>query len=190
MLDAAVEAVEGDIVAGDVASPAPVGPAAADESQADVVAMAAAAPLDEAAGPADAVLGRRGRALVTYHVPGGSISYYQSKNAFEAVCDHPHHGRCVVTRTAKARVGGSGPGGRGGRPVGFLAAWLRAGEALPDKASHWNRECMDRPWAERQALREQIGQTAAGLVLLNCERPLAEGEPAEAHDLDAYLPTR
>ena len=135
------------------------------------VALAAAAP--------------RGSAEVTYHVPGGTIAYYRSKQAFQAVCDNAAHGRCVLTRTSRGRAAGPDGAQRGGRPIGFLAAWLSAGENCATKAEHWVR--LDNGHADRLALRQQIAQTPEGVRLMSFERPLADGEEVEPLDLRGLL---
>lgn len=134
---------------------------------------------------------RRG-AIVTMHVPGGSISFYASKGAFEAVCENRLHGRCVLTRTNASKRARHDAGGVaiGGRPVAFLAAWLGAGQDLPTKEAHWSADAMERPLAERQELRRTIGGIASGRTLLACERPLLDGEPEEAPSLAPYLGSR
>ena len=119
-----------------------------------------------------------GRATVTYHVPGGSISYYASKSAFEAVCEVREHGRCVVTRTRNARITDADGRQYGGRPVGMLAAWLARGHECTSKEDHWAQR-FTAPAQERLALRERIRQTLAGELLLSCERPRQDGEEEE-----------
>lgn len=131
--------------------------------------------------------GRRRGAEVKNHVYGGSVSYYPSKNAFEAVCADPEQGRCVLTRTAKGKAGGGGNIPRGGRPIGFLAAWLSAGQDCATKEGHWKRERLERRHAERSALRRLIAETPDGVRLLSYERPQAPGEDAEPADLRGLL---
>lgn len=126
-------------------------------------------------------------AEVTYIVPGGTISYYSSKRAFEAVCCERAHGRCVLTRTARGKSAAAGRFSAGGRPVGFLAAWLGEGADAPDKATHWLPEKFSTPHAARLALRRQIAATPDGRRLLSFERPAAEGEGDEPETLDGVL---
>lgn len=132
--------------------------------------------------------GARSKATVVYHVYGGAIAYYPSKVAFEAVCNHPGHGRCVVTRTARGKPGRGGLPPMGGRPVGFLAGWLRAGQDLPDKTAHWRRCAFERSHEERMALRNTIASTPDGRRLLSFERPAADGEGAEPATVAPLLP--
>lgn len=145
---------------------------------------AATAPLVEEAPPPPAVVvhrgagkGARSSATVTFICPGGSVSFYNSKHAFEAVCDNRSHGRCVATRSCSGRGTGEGGFPRSGRPVGFLAAWLGAGQGVETKADHWR--LFDQPLAERVRVRGCIADTPSGRQLLACERPRAEGEPDE-----------
>lgn len=131
---------------------------------------------------------RRSGATATLQCWGGSISYYPSKGAFEAVCDRAGHGKCVLTRTARSKRNSSGAAVSGGRPVGFLAAWLNHGPNCATKAEHWAHASLDRPFAERSQLRREIeacGET--GRTLLGCERPAGEGESAEPLSLHGYL---
>jgi hypothetical protein len=71
----------------------------------------------------------------------------------------------------------------GGRPVGFMAAWVAAGAVCEDKESHWQtiREIED-DLASRTASREMIAGMDGGPALLAGERASAtEGirsEPA------------
>lgn len=161
-----------------------------DERCAIAQRLAAADPI--AAGSADDPPGAaapRAGATVTFHVStAGSISYYPSKGAFEAVCLNKAHGRCVLTRTARAKRDRAGRMVKGGRPVGWMAAWLLAGEDQPDKESHWLAENFRRPFAERAELRRQIGGLPSGRLLLAQERPCVEGEGPEPEDLCDYLP--
>lgn len=131
--------------------------------------------------------GNRRGAEVTYYVPGGSISFYRSKNAFEAVCDHPAHGRCVLTRTARGKAAGGEGIPRGGRPVGFLAAWLSAGADCATKADHWQPERLRNVQADRLALRQRIAETPEGARLLTYERAQSAGEEVEPSDLRGLL---
>lgn len=137
--------------------------------------------------PIHAARPRRG-ATVTLHMPGGSVSHYASKSAFEAVCDRPGHGRCVLTRTCKARGLTAEGWPKGGRPVGFLSAWLAAGEEAPTKEDHWREVCLQRSLQARQELRATIaGCGESGTLLLSCERPLAANEPPEPPTLEGYI---
>lgn len=140
--------------------------------------------------PAPCAGGARSRtgAAVTLQVPGGSISFYPSKNAFEAVCEHRGHGRCVLTRTRNPKRNTGALGAAGGRPVGLMAAWLGCGEGLPTKDAHWKQEALERPLAERASVRAQIEACGdSGRHLLSFERPLESGEPVEPVTLEGYF---
>ena len=67
---------------------------------------------------APAVRGIIGISEATFYVHGGKISYYPSKNSFEAVCGNKDHKRCVLTRTSKGRAA------RGGKVVAGEAMWF------------------------------------------------------------------
>lgn len=136
--------------------------------------------------PVRASANRRG-ATVTMQVEGGSISYYPSKQAFEAVCEVRGHGRCVLTRTCKGKFNAEAGRVVGGRPCGFLAAWLAQGPGVATKAAHWAPELLARPLEERASVREQIRTSGeAGPMLLGAERPQEAGEPAEPVTLQGY----
>lgn len=129
--------------------------------------------------------GARKGAEVTMYVPGGSISFYSSKMAFEAVCDNPAHGRCVVTRTCRGKKKAGDAFARGGRPLGFLGAWLGAGEACATKTDHWLQ--FDRPLDERTLVRQRMLEVASGKTLASHERPREVGEPEEPESLAGYM---
>lgn len=186
MLAEVLDGAERSAAEESIAAPAPQGGAANAEGNeaagsAEGAAEAVAPPIGMAAGP------QRKGAIVTMHVIGGSISYYPSKNSFEAVCDNRDHGRCVLTRTRRGKPNPAGGAPLGGRPVGFLAAWLGAGPGAPSKAEHWAQSALDRPLAERQRLRSDMATMGSGRTLLDNERPAEEGEPAEPEDLRPYI---
>lgn len=181
------------ISAADLVSEEGGGDGSAEQPAAAAAASAATPPPDAAAVAQEAPDQARERhagaprkgADVTMHCPGGSISYYQSKQAFEAVCDNPAHGRCVATRTCRAK--GMNPDGfsRGGRPVGFLAAWLAAGEGVGSKPEHW--QLFETSAEVRLQSRRRVAEVASGRTLLGRERPLEPGEPEEPTSLAGYL---
>lgn len=166
---------------GEPAASASVAPPAPQEHAPPPPALAA-----PAAAPGEGARGGRARrsAAATCHVIGGSVSFYHSKMSFEAVCDNRLHGRCVATRGVRPQGLVDGVP-RAGRPVGFLAAWLEAGESAATKADHWR--LFDQPLARRQELRAEIGRTEAGAVLLRCERERVEGEPEEPVSISGYM---
>lgn len=132
--------------------------------------------------------GRRLGATVTLQCPGGSISHYPSKQAFEAVCCNKAHGRCVATRTQRGKRKGADGWPATGRPCGFLAAWLAAGESLATKEEHWAPGVLAQPLAVRVDLRRQIAESGeAGRLLLQQERAKEPAEPEEPESLAGYL---
>ena len=156
---------------------------------ADVADLVAEQPV---AGPAPSPSGLRaprGAAaqVISAHVPGGRISWYASKNAFEAVCSNRRHGKCVMTRTAAGSAGSSTTPSVGGRPCGFLAAWLANSEHTVTKASHWGIDCQLSPLDVRAAARERLKALPNGTELLSMERPTSAGEPEETPDDYIYM---
>lgn len=120
-------------------------------------------------------LGPRGNADITVWVEGGRISFYSSKNSFEAVCGNPSHklfSRCVRTCGVTSNALCSG------RPIGLLAAWL-ANNAQPDKARHWAANVLSPSLAERQIRRTMLALGDDAAELFAKERQLDLGEPDE-----------
>ena len=106
-------------------------------------------------------------------VEGGRIVYNAKKNDLIAECRSPGHEKCRKHRTCK-------PGVREqqGRPIGFLAAWLKRRAGFHTHVTHlqvgWiSKEDRD---AARAAF-EAMGPDA--LALLQYERPLRPGEGRE-----------
>lgn len=139
-----------------------------------------------------ALPGRRGGSTVILQCPGGSVAFYGARHSFEAVCQHPGHGRCVLTRTCKGKRNATAEGGIvGGRPVAFLASWLAYGEGVATKDEHWAEAAFDQPREERARLRAAIRDSGeSGALLLGCERPLEAGEPEEPATLVGYWSAR
>lgn len=167
------------------------GPGSADAGDTGEVAPAAPPLAGDAPPPpppaADQPAGVRGAATVTFLCPGGSVSFYPSKGSFQAICEHPGHNRCVLTRTCKSH--GFTPDGlpKGGRPIGFLVAWLAAGETMGTKAEHWSPAALRQDAGARAAMRRAVAESGvAGRLLLSCERPAVDGEPAEPPTLHGY----
>ena len=81
--------------------------------------------------------GKRGRPLAQCAVPGGIIGFY-ANGKFQATCRIEGHHACILTRQGFSAAGKGGDY-RGGRPLGFMAAWLFHGieSHKPDKAEHW-----------------------------------------------------
>eukprot|EP00971_Amphidinium_carterae_P206035 4088861-Amphidinium_carterae.3 len=71
----------------------------------------------------------------------GKITYYPHRQIFEAVCVHPDHNAdgatCKMSRTSKGKQTKAGM--QGGRPCGFLLAWLKWGSELHFKQQHWDK---------------------------------------------------
>ena len=184
---------EGGIL--DDAPPAPV-PEAEPEVAAeapDAVAEAEEPPEAEPAPPPlpppalpDGVAERRPRkgARATLWFFSGTISYYDSKNAFEAVCSK--HKQCVATRTNRSKAVGADGLPLRGRPVGVLAEWLRLAPNFGTKEEHWLH--FDNAMADRSAARAQVAESESGRDLLACERERVDGEPEEPIDIGGYLP--
>lgn len=131
--------------------------------------------------------GPRSKAAATVHIHEGRISYYPSKKSFEAVCGNADHGKCVLTRRNTASAAGSRSAPRGGRPLGFLCAWLSESHQ-PDKAAHWNFHALESLGHEdRLVHRTMLWAAEGGPELVSFERDLAAGEAEEPLTLDGYL---
>lgn len=165
-------------------APAPCGRLAGSSREPAPPPPAPIAPRGAEASRGPGVGPRRG-ADVTMQCPGGSISFYAKKMAFEAVCDNAAHMRCVATRTCRARAAAGGGPPRGGRPVGFLAAWLSAGQDVATKEEHW--QLFNSSVADRLNFRREISKVESGRLLLSRERPCEAGEPEEPVSLDGYI---
>lgn len=155
--------------------------------QAAVVEEAPPPPPPRPSSSREGVAPRRG-AAITVQCEGGSISYYASKSAFEAVCENKSHGRCVMTRTCRgkaASVEGGAP--KGGRLVGMLAAWLGHSASCGTKGEHWAASCVQNAYEDRLALRTHLEEFESGRTLASFERPKVAGEGPEPLVLDGYL---
>lgn len=131
--------------------------------------------------------GSRSRGEATVNFPMGRITFYESKGVFEAVCRNPLHGKCVLTRTSRCRAGTEGSETPlGGRPLGFLAAWLLKAE-VGSKAEHWEPERMHNTLEERQAGRQVIRDAENGEALFAKERARGATEPEEPVYLDGLV---
>ena len=71
------------------------------------------------------------------------------------------HAKCQMTRTVKARRWKEGVP-CGGRPLGFLAAWLQMGVGAP-RAAHWDRDA----WKEK--LTWEVRDEARKFVMGACD---------------------
>ena len=134
--------------------------------------------------------GPRGAPDVSLAVEGGVIAFYASKQAFQATCDNPLHGRCVLTRSKEATGALSADGHpKGGRPLGQLLGWL-AGNACGSKAEHWSHDAQDPPRDERRVRRVLLQDSEEGLTLLSKERDQAPGEDLEPLECLIFKATR
>eukprot|EP00971_Amphidinium_carterae_P314108 6243454-Amphidinium_carterae.1 len=99
---------------------------------------------------------------------GGRLSFYDSKQLFEAQCPNKAHGKCTLSRTCNGRRAKGKPHLVGGRPVDFMALWLEKAFDCPDKASHWSlgAECFSQE--ARRAMRAQVATMAGGSEFLHC----------------------
>jgi hypothetical protein len=118
-------------------------------------------------------------------VRGGVISYYSSKNTFEAKCNNPAHGSCVLSRKGSSASSSSTASIKGGRPLGILMAWLSVNDCAT-KEEHWQRENLYRPLLERQFERYEAMCMPGGLELAAFERDKLPGEDSEPEDLTGY----
>ena len=121
-------------------------------------------PPDAAPGPR--ALAGRGRAAAVVEADGGWIAFYESKNAFQAVCTNPFHGDCKLTRgaTRKAHMRG--------RPCGMLRWWLDIGAACDSKQEHMDLVAtLAADWDDRNSARARIRAHPDGPALLAFERP-------------------
>jgi hypothetical protein len=100
-----------------------------------------------------ALRGRPGRAIATCRLRGGAISYYRNGN-YEAVCSHPDHGRCRMTRAGNQARGHDNYAK--GRPLGLLAAWLDFGQHCNDQAEHRDEVAMMFTQGLRLAARREL----------------------------------
>eukprot|EP00971_Amphidinium_carterae_P344747 6485336-Amphidinium_carterae.1 len=158
-----------------------------------VVPVAAPSEVPSPAGRSTAIRGVSSTAAATWIGPNGRISFYLSKQAFEAVCTNPSHSfpghRCVLTRGNKSKAV-KGARRAGGRPLGFLVAWLKSSTCFPTKADHRNVANMQFSLADRQAGRGHLMTSAVGVALAAYERAHDEnidGADLEPASLAGYL---
>jgi hypothetical protein len=145
--------------------------------------------------------GRRGKRILIggearFEFEGGSITYYASKNCFEAHCGNTEHGRCVLTRHGQRLADDEAPlrfskttkKPIGGRPLGFLMAWLSASHDCT-RDEHWSRGLCDFDLDTRVLLRAELSLSDVGQALSGYERPKDDGsgEQSEPETLEGYL---
>ena len=106
---------------------------------------------------------------------GGTISFYESKDCFEAKCHNPYHGKCVLTRgpTQRARMQGI--------PLAMMAVWLQRGRDCATKQDHFSMvEEIEWDFGTRLAPRGALRESPDFAGLLAQERrDLEEGEAEE-----------
>ena len=146
------------------------------EQQPEDLQGAAAAAASSSQGVGRVLQGHDGKLAVD----GGTISFYPSKNVFEAHCNNPLQGTCVLTRsgfgpatTARRRAKGAG------RPLGLLSSWLAAGVACGSKAEHWQEEHTKPDYEIRLVSRLVLESLPGAGELLSHERPLEDEEDEE-----------
>eukprot|EP00971_Amphidinium_carterae_P126601 2508399-Amphidinium_carterae.3 len=119
------------------------------------------------------------------HFPHGRLSYHESKAGFEAV--RTQHANCNLSRVAYPKKGRrDGTLARGGRPCGFMAAWL-SDTRWSTKAEHKLSSTLHSySQATRLSARRDLGMSEAGQHLLSLERTKADAESSEPETLDGY----
>ena len=101
----------------------------------------------------------------------GWIAFYKNRNRFEARC--PFHKNCCRERTANA----SKKHLTQGRPLGWLFAWLRAGEFCSAEEHVDTKEAAGhRSHIERLVAREDLGTYDGAAELFAHERHIRPGE--------------
>eukprot|EP00971_Amphidinium_carterae_P333415 6468159-Amphidinium_carterae.8 len=136
--------------------------------------------------------GQRGvvsKADCTYFCDGGRISYYTSKDCFEAFCDRSSHGTtCTLTRTRKGRMRQGVETSIAGRPLGLLLAWLQRGANCHCKEEHKCPSVLAGCTYEmRASARAEMMQSSVGRELSSYERGKHEEETDEPLELTANL---
>jgi hypothetical protein len=126
-------------------------------------------------------------------IEGGRICSYPSKNCFEAHCGNPDHWRCVLTRgngyrhLGAASSSGLAPLKKGGRPLGFLVAWLSK-SFVATRAQHWSLDVMMSDHILRSIGRLTLTDSLDGQNLATRERRKDLGEESEPESLGGYEP--
>jgi len=130
----------------------------------------------------------RGKAVATAEWEFGKLQFYASNNgSFQATCKNPAHGKCVLTRSARAVARASNDLiVRGGRPCGFLLAWLQSA-GVAAKEEHWAPANLETSLDARLAARLELEETPEGREFLSHERPQVGDEPAEPETLQGLL---
>ena len=119
------------------------------------------------------------------------MAFYSSKGVYEAMCNNIAHGRrCVLTRSNQAYAASSSHVGppRGGRPIGFLMAWLFNGH-VPSRVDLAS-ESMTIDQDLRMLCGAQLRGHPDGEGLLIRQRIRVPGEPHEPLDVMEYVRSR
>ena len=146
--------------------------AAASSSGAELLGAVAAEPA------APRLSGPRGAHLSSVQVGHGSIKFYEKLNCFVAECTCPGHGRRRLTRKSIAHSHTSRSAQ--GRPLGLLAAWLKAASTYSSQADHSNPfVACSFSLAERASSRRELRSQPGYAALATCERPSRGGEGEE-----------
>ena len=140
----------------------------------------------------DHIPGAKGTYNAAVLVEGhGYILHYPAIPAFIAYCTVRHadgstHGRCIKQCSSER---GRGKKKHGGRPLGFLMAWLGCNkhDDCKTKAAHWDWANLPLSFASRKACRQILKGTAQGRELLSKERPQGTDPDSEPEDLESYL---
>ena len=134
----------------------------------------AAAPNEPAPPVAAAIVpGLRQPAEASVTLPGGGkLVYHHTRQAVEAHCPNPSHGKCVLTRTVVGRQHRGSETTVAGRPLGFLYSWLKASDAT--KEEHWSKTMWRTVFTEehRRNSRAELRRLPGALSLFEWERVL------------------
>lgn len=132
--------------------------------------------------------GAKGSRDLMVQAYGGTIVHYNTTAEFVATCPNPGHGRCVLSR----KSWNPEPGAiqkAGGRPLGFLVAWLACAAETATKEEHWSFRMLPlMSQAVRVASRLHLqSEVEGGREMAAFERPLADDEPEEPETLHGYI---
>ena len=116
---------------------------------------------------------------IVVEMEGGNISYYPHSKYFIAHCKCGH-GQCDKRMKSWADAGFSAAAPTGGRPLGYLAAFLLIGTRTASKDEHWLPENLDISLEDRIEGRRILGLRPNAVDLFRKERQPFPGEPEEA----------
>eukprot|EP00971_Amphidinium_carterae_P291983 5796253-Amphidinium_carterae.3 len=179
-----IEAIPDDVIA-EPLGPSAIASSSAASTHAPIVLTSAHS--DPAAVRSTPVRGVVASASAGIVCPEGKISYHESKRSFEAVC-RLHKG-CVLTRSADGRKVKGHAEKVGGRPLGFLMAWLEQAEHTSTKAEHWCTTTFNFTYAQRVVARQRLeGFTGATDLLQYEKRKQSVADPDEPLSLLGIYP--